>query len=641
MSTCDCCGRDDENERCSICKILMPILTYGGSTIKPEEKDLERTAAYFGLVRGHRGEFWSYLDSNQGSDIQWMMDPPDVDESRWIAGPPPEWKLDDEMKEEIESGGEFPISVQARRRLQRGGILPDGTYLSWTRNQFWMDGVPVQVPYLTLEKMLLRDDADSIDWKSLILAMNIACAVDPISRGPHRRFLGMDQRHSAEVCLHPVLQYMGNAALESLDENHQRMAYLNRSMRSNRMGINADSLERFEWFKRWQSIVDFSEIGRNEILICKNIVIKRGRLLLRMKNDTRWNTRRIPANPILIARLLNWTLSPVNHPEHMRFRCLQYGLLTTGDTGLDNENKKGVQFLAGILQHEKVTVDVEKGRFLIEGASGVKWSVTPGDGAHGSRFRVRAIGYGRDGQIRLPRAARNHVCVVETPELRRLVLGDALGGIVLALLDDSNSARRINTLNPVLHEAARIRMREEELQLDAERAMGGPMYLEHQARELAEQVRNEARNAAEEIVIRATVIFPRLWSVILRCQIGTTALMLPIAERELRVTFSNYDTRITLRNQIEVDLVNMMLEAAGWRRSREHENPENNGVIMMRVEVGEPDMSRQVERFGELLEPLITIRERMRLMPGPAWANFDRRNPGPGPLPPLTDGPLD
>tara|TARA_B100000029_G_scaffold21482_1_gene21716 strand:- start:74 stop:607 length:534 start_codon:yes stop_codon:yes gene_type:complete len=177
--------------------------------------------------------------------------------------------------------------------------------------------------------------------------------------------------------------------------------------------------------------------------------------------------------------------------------------------------------------------------------------------------------------------------------------------------------------------------------MDAQREMGGPMDLEHRARDIAEQEIHEARNAAEEIAIRATVIFPRLWSVILRCQIGTTALMLPLAGREFRVTFSNYDTRITLRNQIEVDLVNMMLEAAGWRRSREHENPENNGVIMMRFEVGELDMSRHVERFGELLEPMITIRERMRLMPGPAWANFDRRNPGPGPLPPLTDGPLD
>ena len=640
MSTCDCCGRDGQNERCSICKILMPILTYGGSTIKPEEKDLENTVAHFGLVRGHRGEFWSYLDSKQGSDIQWMMDPPDVDESRWIGGPPPEWKLDDEMKEEIDSAAEFPISVQARRRLQRGGILPDGTYLSWTRNQFWMDGVPVQIPYLTLEKMLLRDDADSIDWKALILTMNVASAVDPISRGPHRQFTGLEQRHSAEVCIHPVLVYLGDNTIESLYGNQQRLAYLNRLFR-NRLGINADYLGRFEWFKRWRSIEDYSEIRKDEMLICKNFVIKRGRLLLRMKNDTRWNTRRFPANPILIARLLNWALSPVSHPEHMRFRCLQYGLLTTGDSGLDDENKKGIEFLAGILQHEKVTVDEEKGRFLIEGASGVKWSVTPGDGPHGSRFRVRAIGYGQAGRIQFSRGARNHICVVETPELRRLVLGDALGGIVLALLDDSNSARRIDTLNPILHEAARLRIREEEMRMDAQREIGGPMDLEHRARDIAEQERQEARNAAEEIAIRATVIFPRLWSVILRCQIGTTALMLPLAGREFRVTFSNYDTRITLRNQIEVDLVNMMLEAAGWRRSREHENPENNGVIMMRFEVGELDMSRHVERFGELLEPMITIRERMRLMPGPAWANFDRRNPGPGPLPPLTDGPLD
>ena len=38
------------------------------------------------------------------------------------------------------------------------------------------------------------------------------------------------------------------------------------------------------------------------------------------------------------------------------------------------------------------------------------------------------------------------ICIVEKPELRRLVIGDAVASVVMALLDDMNSSKDVDTL---------------------------------------------------------------------------------------------------------------------------------------------------------------------------------------------------
>lgn len=246
--------------------------------------------------------------------------------------------------------------------------------------------------------------------------------------------------------------------------------------------------------------------------------------------------------------------------------------------------------------------------------------------------------------------------MVETPHLRSLVLGDALGAIILALLDDIASQHRIETLRPVLRDAGIIRgrggangnrvlnrlaerVRRDRLQEIAERHNEDDIDEIQRLMQQEEEQRMEARNQAEEIAIRATVTFPRLWSVILRCQIGGRVRLTQRGDRGRIITFSQWDTTMTIRNEIEENLLDQMLTAAGWNRLIDHENAEFDELV--RNGNGPNDLSRTVERFGEILEPMITIRERMRIMPGPAWANFERHNPGPGPLPPFTNGPLD
>ena len=150
-----------------------------------------------------------------------------------------------------------------------------------------------------------------------------------------------------------------------------------------------------------------------------------------MRQEMKWKTRRIPANLGLISRLLNCALSPISHDDFQFLRCLQYGLLTGEDTALSEADAKGIEFLRSILNNDRVNLDRKKSIFLVEGVSGVTWSISPGNGSHGSRFRVRANSV-NNGNI--PGRLTEGVCIVETPELRGLVLGDAIGTIILSLL---------------------------------------------------------------------------------------------------------------------------------------------------------------------------------------------------------------
>ena len=84
----------------------------------------------------------------------------------------------------------------------------------------------------------------------------------------------------------------------------------------------------------------------------------------------------------------------------------------------------------------------------VTGTSGLSYLVTPGNGGHGSRFSVWPTGRNRAADAEAVRG-RGHsppICIVETRDLKRLVAGDAVSSVVMALLDDMSSRRRIDTL---------------------------------------------------------------------------------------------------------------------------------------------------------------------------------------------------
>jgi hypothetical protein len=86
----------------------------------------------------------------------------------------------------------------------------------------------------------------------------------------------------------------------------------------------------------------------------------------------------------------------------------------------------------------------------VQGTSGEYYKITPGKEAHNTRFRVTTIGGALSSRGRFRHRRRIPLCIVEEPALRKLVIGDAIGSIVLALLNDLDSQKQIYTLSAYL-----------------------------------------------------------------------------------------------------------------------------------------------------------------------------------------------
>jgi hypothetical protein len=88
---------------------------------------------------------------------------------------------------------------------------------------------------------------------------------------------------------------------------------------------------------------------------------------------------------------------------------------------------------------------------------------------------------------------------------------------------------------------------------------------------------------------------------------------------------------------LERRVVYRMLEAAGWQRDQHEEQVRGYQRIYIRTGTGPQNLANLVEGFAEIIEPVLTVNERVRLVANPAWSFFERNNPGIGPLLPGTD----
>ena len=418
--------------------------------------------------------------------------------------------------------------------------------------------------------MVKQDGAEEFDWRGFLLSLNIACS--RITPNPRRaRFLTEGRRYGKQVSLHPVVHYIKPEFINQ--EFGRDLAFLNRHNRDVNLAIPKRFIEQLQWFRRWTNSLEIRDFPRNDLLVCRTFQIRRGRIYLHMRQEMKWKTRRMPANIELISRLLNCALSPISHDDFQFLRCLQYGLLTSEDTALSQADAKGIEFLRSILNNDRVNLDRKKSIFLVEGVSGVTWSISPGNGPHGSRFRVRANSVNTGN---MPGRLREGVCIVETPELRNLVLGDAIGTIILSLLDDITASREIETLEPAVRFALNGQRQGQDFLERLGRRAGREYELRNRNAE-AEEIREmERRRAdAEELAIRATVQFPRLWSVLLRLPLGTLTFTRQDEGGSL-IQIQGYATTIHMRNGIEEELVNEMLISSGWIRMADLPNDPNH-----------------------------------------------------------------
>jgi hypothetical protein len=220
-----------------------------------------------------------------------------------------------------------------------------------------------------------------------------------------------------------------------------------------------ENLRLFEttpWSNTWFSKENNYNNQNNNRNVPINLIIRNGRLMIRVRRGEKWRLIRVANNPEIWAQLINWSLSAPGHPERINIDCFQQQLFADTDSYLlKREDIRGINFLRGIIENsDRVALilanssEKKDHSIRVEGTSGEFYKIKPGLGPHNTRFKVTACGAETD-------LRRRELCIVERPELRKLVLGDALGSIAMALLDDENSSKHIGTLRAHLSNIGR------------------------------------------------------------------------------------------------------------------------------------------------------------------------------------------
>tara|TARA_B110000263_G_scaffold122446_1_gene106451 strand:+ start:588 stop:2291 length:1704 start_codon:yes stop_codon:yes gene_type:complete len=543
-----------------------------------------------------------------------------------IVGPPPPWEIDEEDMRLMASGSVNEADTGRLRRLQRGGILPDGSHLCWADGRFTLDGITVEVAYRGLSKLLKRKRGlEDVDWKKLLLSVSLANKRlrDP---GDYR-----NRNAGRETTIHPValLRGKGSSWMRTM-----RFGYLGMGRRRHTdilSDYNPTWYEGASWMDDWNENVMMALEGDiSDMVVPTALFVKKGRLQLRVKRPNGWRRLEVESHPEVWAKVVTWALSPPDSKHQKRLRCVQQSLFT--DTEIEmisGPDRNGIQMLRGVIaDNNNVNLENSPGGFRVRGSSGAMYRVVPGVGGHNTRFVVRGIGDGataEDGGNEMPPwmlRDRPPICVVETPQLRRLVIGDALSSVILALLDDLKSQQHIDTLRSYIRE---VRPRQ---------AVDPQVAEYRQAENLRFRLRN---NLAEYRTRRYTVLFPRLWSVLLRLPLGERVIFTAIRGGRPNLTFDDCNCEFDTRDMLERRVMYRMLEAAGWQRDRHEEQVRGYQRIYIRTGTGPQNLANLVEDFAEMLEPVLTVNERVRLVANPAWSFFERRNPGTGALLPGTN----
>jgi hypothetical protein len=467
----------------------------------------------------------------------------------------------------------------------------------------------------------------NVDWKKLLLSVSLAC-----TKHQTRSELRAGQR-GRQTTIHP-------AAMMRLDGDPRRVPHFMRAMGLPRWGLPSErSRYRPDWFKGaswmddWDSLRPLDVHDMDDMMIPMALYIKNGRLQLRVRRNRGWKRLEVESHPAVWARLTTWSLSPPRSNSHQRLRCLQQSLFADHEIDLiSEEDRRGIGMLSGIVQdNDNVDVDRGNGGFVVKGTSGARYRVVPGVGGHNTRFVVNGIGHESGHRAAPGRGAppwhrdRNSLCIVESHELRRLVIGDALCSIILALLDDLKSQQHIDTLRGYIREVT-------------PRTVDPQVAAVRQAENLRFRLRN---NEAEYRTRRYTVLFPQLWGVMLRSPIAERLTFTAMRRGHPNVTFDGCETAFATEGQLERNVVYQMLEASGWQRDHHEERVRRTQRIYIRTGTGLQNLANRVEEFAGMLEPALTVNQRVRLVANPVWSYFERNNPGIRALLPGTDQRLD
>ena len=630
MAECRGCGISCRRNWCDLCKIVVPHITGQDASMIESEKSVEEVRQELGHPDSRPNRIWSAIRRMASPETDWAIRNRPYDVIGRIAGPPPPWEIEEEDMRLMSSGSVTEADTDRLRRLQRGGILPDGSHLCWADGRFTLDGITVEVPYRGLGKLLKRKRGlENVDWKKLLLSVSLANKRLRDPGGYRNRNAGK------ETTIHPValLRGKGSSWMRGLG-----FGYLGGGRRRPTdilLDYNPTWYEGASWMDSWnENVMMDLEHDVADMVVPTALFVKKGKLQLRVRRPSGWRRLEVESHPEVWAKVVTWALSPPNGKHQKRLRCVQQSLFSDTDIEMiSTPDRNGIQMLRGVIaDSDNVNLENSSGGFRVRGSSGSMYRVVPGVGGHNTRFVVRGIGHdspaegGGDGMPPWMRRDRPPICVVESPQLRRLVIGDALSSVILALLDDLNSQQHIETLRSYIRE---VRPRQ---------AVDPQVAEYRQAENLRFRLRN---NLAEYRTRRYTVLFPRLWSVLLRLPLGERVIFTAIRTGRPNITFDGCACEFATRDMLERRVIYRMLEAAGWQRDQYEEQVRGYQRIYIRTGTGPQNLANLVEGFAEMLDPVLTVNERVRLVANPAWSFFERNNPGTGALLPGTNERLD
>ena len=146
-SECRGCGVFCTKSWCDLCRIVVPHITGQDSSMIEGRQTVEKVRRELGHPDSRPNRIWSAIRRMDSPEADWSTRVRPYDTIDRISGSPPPWEIEDEDIELMASRSIAEADTDRLRRLQRGGILPDGSHLSWADGRFTLDGITVEVPY--------------------------------------------------------------------------------------------------------------------------------------------------------------------------------------------------------------------------------------------------------------------------------------------------------------------------------------------------------------------------------------------------------------------------------------------------------------------------------------------------------------
>ena len=169
-----CESEIEERQWCEICQILIPEITQYSLDTIPNKKKAEKIRKMLKDPEPVIRKVWKAFDKIDRSEKSWFM----LESSVYNRKRIPNWNVKNEIIHTIfsEDDDEFFSSrwvgkkkdTETLRRLQRGGILPDGSHISWASGKFFLDGEIINLPYRDLREILGKSTHEMYNLKLIL-----------------------------------------------------------------------------------------------------------------------------------------------------------------------------------------------------------------------------------------------------------------------------------------------------------------------------------------------------------------------------------------------------------------------------------------------------------------------------------------